>query len=166
MILNLSLVIVEGQHRFQHLQQILLSLHFLSRNVLLPMCALIPWYRRWKPLITLKIVIHMMLMMFIISVHVQDLYLLPLQDIQGKQPIVTVPVGDTGSITHHLRNIFSGGLKIAIRVLEMVAGCSLSMRGPWDGTVTCNELGGVLRAGGRGGVHMLSPGEKFHVHTE
>jgi hypothetical protein len=34
------------------------------------------------------------------------LYVLPVQNIIGKLPVV--PVGDTGTIPHHLRNVFSG----------------------------------------------------------
>ncbi len=73
------------------------------------------------------------------------LYVLPIPNILVKLPVV--PVGDTGTILHHLLNVFPGPLHpvTASRILEMVAGCGLSARGRWDGPVICNELGGCGR---------------------
>ncbi len=69
------------------------------------------------------------------------LYVIPVEHILGKLPLV--PVGDTGTIPHHLRNLFPGapgvGLATAGRVLAMDAGCGSSSCGQWRGPVTCNE---------------------------
>ena len=69
------------------------------------------------------------------------LYVIPIQNILGKLPVV--PVGDTGTIPHHLLNFFPGapgvGPATASRVLAMDAGCGLSTRGHRGGPVICNE---------------------------
>ena len=67
------------------------------------------------------------------------LYVIPIQSILGKLPVV--PVGDTGTIPHHLRSHFSWAPGTAGRVPAMDAGCGLSTRGHWDGLVICNEAG-------------------------
>ena len=65
------------------------------------------------------------------------LYVIPIQSILGKLPVV--PVGDTGTIPHHLRNTFLALPATADRALAMDAGCGSSTRGRWDGPGTCNE---------------------------
>ena len=57
----------------------------------------------------------------------------------GKLPVV--PVGDTGTIPHHLRNLFPGapGDRRPGRVLVMDAGCGSSIRVLCRGPVICNE---------------------------
>ena len=72
------------------------------------------------------------------------LYVIPIQSILGKLPVV--PVGDTGTIPHHMRNTFPGApgdRRTADRVLAMDARCGSSTRGLWDGPGTCNESQGV-----------------------
>jgi hypothetical protein len=97
------------------------------------------------------------------------LYVIPIQSILGKLPVV--PVGDTGTIPYHLRNTFSGAPgdrrmsanflwfplvtpapsrttcatpSLALPatagwVLAMDARCGSSTRGLWVGRGTCNE---------------------------
>ncbi len=69
------------------------------------------------------------------------LYVIPVEQILGKRPLV--PVGDTGTIPHHLHNLFPGAPGDR-KVLAMDAGCGLSTRGQWRGPVTCNEWEGEL----------------------
>ena len=73
------------------------------------------------------------------------LYVIPIQNILGKLPVA--PVGDTGTIPHHLRNVFPG----APGDRRPGAGCGLSTRGLLVGPVICNE-------GERKKLH----GESFH----
>ena len=71
------------------------------------------------------------------------LYVIPIQSILGK--LAVVPVGDTGTIPYHLRNVFPGAPGEAAtggRVPATDAGCGLSTRGHWDGPVICNEWKG------------------------
>ncbi len=65
------------------------------------------------------------------------LYVIPIQSILGKLPVV--PVGDTCTIQYHLRNTFSGAPCDRGWVLAMDARCGSSTRGLWDGRWTCNE---------------------------
>ena len=67
------------------------------------------------------------------------LYVIPVEHILGKLPLVLV--GDTGTIPHHLRNLFPGapGDRRPTGVLAMDAGCGSSTRGQWRGPVTFNE---------------------------
>ena len=74
------------------------------------------------------------------------LYVIPIQSILGK--VAVVPVGDTGTIPFHLRNVFprrtrrpQAGYRAALPATD--AGCGLSTRGHWDGPVICNEWKGV-----------------------
>jgi hypothetical protein len=65
------------------------------------------------------------------------LYVIPIQSILGK--LAVVPVGDTGTIPYHLRNVFQGAPgDRKLGVPETDAGCGLSTRGHWDGPVICN----------------------------
>ncbi len=69
------------------------------------------------------------------------LYVVPIQNILGKLPLV--PVGDTGTIPHSMRNAFSGAP--GDRRPGAGDGCrmwfvnSWDRRGYWDGPVTCNK---------------------------
>ncbi len=65
------------------------------------------------------------------------LYIIPIESILGKLPVV--PVRDTGTIPHHLSNLFSGAP--GDYRPGSWDGCSMSTRGHWDGPspVTCNE---------------------------
>ena len=86
------------------------------------------------------------------------LYVIPVESILGKLPVV--PVGDTATIPHRLRNhsSFPGRLATAGRVPAMDAGCGLSTRGHWDGPVICNEAGQAVRASVvRHGFHVIPP---------
>ena len=85
------------------------------------------------------------------------LYVIPIQSILGKLPVV--PVSDTGTIPHHLRNHFPGRPATAGRVPAMDVGCGLSTRGHWNGPVICNEAGRAVRAS------VVPRGERFHVNT-
>jgi hypothetical protein len=62
------------------------------------------------------------------------LYVIPIQSILGKLPVV--PVGDIGTIPYHLRNTQPA---TAGWVLAMDARCGSLTRGLWDGRGTCNE---------------------------
>jgi hypothetical protein len=64
----------------------------------------------------------------------QVLYVISMQIILEKLQVV--PVGDTGTIPHHLRNVFPSAA--GNRVPAMDAACGLSTRGHWDGPVICN----------------------------
>jgi hypothetical protein len=73
---------------------------------------------------------------------------IPIEHILGKLPVV--PVGDTGTIPHHLHNVFPG----APRRPDAGDGCrcGLSTLGPWAGPVTpviCNEWNGSTQHGER-----------------
>ena len=77
-----------------------------------------------------------------------DLYVIPVESILGKLPVV--PVGDTGTILYRLRNDFSGapgdrrpGSGDGCRYIAV---CGLSIRGHWDGPVICNGAGRAFRA--------------------
>jgi hypothetical protein len=59
------------------------------------------------------------------------LYVIPVDSILGKQPVV--PIGDTGTIPHSMRNLFPARPETAGRVQGTVAGCGLSIRGLWAG---------------------------------
>ncbi len=83
------------------------------------------------------------------------LYVIPIQSILGKLPVV--PVGDTGTIPHHLRHHFPGARGDAGRVLVMDSVCGLSIRGHWIGPVISNETGRAVCAS------VLPHGERFHV---
>ena len=74
------------------------------------------------------------------------LYVVPIQSILGKLPLV--PVGDTGTIPHSMRNAFSGapgdrrpGAGDGCRMWI----CGSSTRGHWDGPETsgCNKSQGI-----------------------
>ena len=54
------------------------------------------------------------------------LYVIPIQRILGK--LAGVPIGDTGIIPYHLRNVFPGAPATAGRVPATDAGCGLSTR--------------------------------------
>ena len=86
------------------------------------------------------------------------LYVIPVEYILGKLPVV--PVGDTGTIPHRLRNHFfraTGDRRPGSRP-AMDAGCGLSTRGHWDGPVICNEAGQAVRASvARHGFHVIPP---------
>ncbi len=73
------------------------------------------------------------------------LYVIPIQSILGKLPVV--PVGDTCTILYHLRNTFSGAPGDRRKVLAMDARCGSSTRGLWVGRGTCNESSGVTARG-------------------
>ena len=64
------------------------------------------------------------------------LYVIPIQSILGKLPVV--PVGDTGTIQYHLRNSLALPATTGW-VLAMDARCGSSTRGLWVGRRTCNE---------------------------
>ncbi len=70
------------------------------------------------------------------------LYVIPIQSILGKLPVV--PVGGTGTIPHHLRNLFAGAPGDSKPGAD--DGCQMwfvkSWALPhWDGPVICNEMG-------------------------
>ena len=69
------------------------------------------------------------------------LYVIPVQSILGKLPLV--PVSDTGTIQHRMRNAFRALPATAGRAQAMDAGCGSSTRGHWDGPVTCNKSPGI-----------------------
>jgi hypothetical protein len=74
------------------------------------------------------------------------LYVVPIQNILDKLPVV--PVGDTGTIPHRMRNLlgwtpFRALPATADRAQAMGAGCGSSTRGHWDGPVTCNKSHGI-----------------------
>ena len=73
------------------------------------------------------------------------LYVVPIQNILGKLPLV--PVGDTGTIPHSMRNAFSGApgdhRPGAGDGCRSIAGCGSSTHGHWDGPVTCNKSHGI-----------------------
>ncbi len=73
------------------------------------------------------------------------LYVIPVEHILGKLPVV--PVGDTGTIPHHLRNVFQGAP--GDRRPDAGDGCEmwLSTLGPWAGPVICNEWHGSSQHG-------------------
>jgi hypothetical protein len=88
------------------------------------------------------------------------LYVIPIESILGKLPVV--PVGDTGTIPHRLRNHFSGAP--GDRRPGSCDGCrmwfvnSRGRRGHWDGPVICNEAGRAVRASVvRHGFHVIPP---------
>ncbi len=71
------------------------------------------------------------------------LWVIPIENILGKLPVVHVRVGHTGTITHHLRNDFPGAGAAATRCPQARcaeagedAGCGLC------GPVICNEWEG------------------------
>ncbi len=98
------------------------------------------------------------------------LYGIPIQSILGK--LHAVPVGDTGTIPHHLRNTFPQPIFLALpatadRVLAMDAGCGSSTRGLLDGPRTCNDS---IRVAAREAAWRKVPceklrGEKLNVDT-
>jgi hypothetical protein len=57
-----------------------------------------------------------------------------------------VPVGDTGTIPHHLCHHFPECLVTTGRVPAMDVVCGLSNRGHWVGPVICNEAGRAVCA--------------------
>ena len=72
------------------------------------------------------------------------LYVIPIQSILGKLPVV--PVGDTGTVPHRT------ACETPFRALPTTAGraqamdaaeCGSSTRGHWDGPVTCNKSHGI-----------------------
>ena len=69
------------------------------------------------------------------------LYVIPIQSILGKLPVV--PVGDTGTVPHRMRNTFSALPATAGRAQAMDAECDSSTRGHWDGPVTCKQSHGI-----------------------
>ena len=75
------------------------------------------------------------------------LYVIPIEHILGKLPVV--PVGDTGTIPHHLRGATSFRARPATagRMRAMDARCGLSTLGPWAGPVICNEWNGSSQPG-------------------
>ena len=88
--------------------------------------------------------------------RIPDVYVVPIQSVLGKFPVV--PVGDTGTIPHSMRNAFAGATGDR-RPQAMDAGCGLSTRGHWDGPVICNEAGRAVSAS------VVPHGERFHVNT-
>ncbi len=69
------------------------------------------------------------------------LYVIPIQSILGKLPLV--PVGDTGTIPHSTRNAFSGAPGDRRPGAGVDAGCGSSTRGHWAGPVTCKKSHGM-----------------------
>ena len=69
------------------------------------------------------------------------LYVVPIQNILGKLSLV--PVGDTGTIPHSMRNTFAGAP--GDRRPGAGDGCRMwfKTRGHWDGPVTCNKSHGI-----------------------
>ncbi len=66
------------------------------------------------------------------------LYVVSIPSILGKLPVV--PVGDTGTIPHRMRNTFSGAPgDCRPGAGAMDAGCGSSTRGRWDSPVTCTN---------------------------
>jgi hypothetical protein len=73
------------------------------------------------------------------------LYVVPIQSILGKLPLV--PLGDTGTIQHSMAGACTTPFRALPatrgRALAMDAGCGSSTRGHWDGPVTCNKSHGM-----------------------
>ncbi len=65
------------------------------------------------------------------------LYVVPVESILGKLPVV--PVVDTWTIQHTIAIFFLARSEIAWRVQGTDAGCGLSIRGLWAGPAKCNE---------------------------
>ncbi len=88
------------------------------------------------------------------------LYVILIQSILGKLPVVTVQVGDTGTIPHHLRNHFPGAPGDSRP--DSGDGCRIGLwtHGHWDGPVICNEAGRTVQAS------VVRPhGERLHVNS-
>jgi hypothetical protein len=66
------------------------------------------------------------------------LYVIPIEHILGKLPVV--PVGDAGTILHHLRNVFQGAPGDCRP--DAGDGCKMWFVKPWAGPVICNEWNG------------------------
>ena len=71
------------------------------------------------------------------------LYVVPIQSILGKLPLV--PVGDTGPVLSRTAcaTPFRALPATGGRAQAMDAGCGSSTRGHWDGPVTCNKSHGI-----------------------
>ncbi len=100
------------------------------------------------------------------------LYVVPIQSILGKLPLVPVaiPVLSRTTCTTPFRALpATGG-----RAKAMDDGCGSSTHGHWDGPVTCNKSHWIansqgLGLGGPGTCELAGPGsrrgERFHVNT-
>ncbi len=59
------------------------------------------------------------------------LYVVPIQSILGKLLVVTVPVGNTGTIPHHMRNTFPGAPGDSDRRPGAGDGCRMCFVNSW-----------------------------------